>query len=69
MGFHIIGMCKICEDCALRKVKKTRISKISLACSKVQGERLFFDISSPSTPTFDGKKHGLLVVGDSTDFI
>ena len=32
-------------------------------------ERLFFDISSPSTPTFGSKKHWLLVVDDSSDYI
>ena len=30
---------------------------------------LFFHISSPSTPTFGGKKHLLLVVDDSSNFV
>ena len=32
------------------------------------GERLFFDISSPSTPTFGGKHHWLLVINDCSDY-
>ena len=56
-------------DCTLRKAKKIGVSKKTVDCSKVLGERLFFDISSPSTPTFEGKKHWLLVVEDSRDYV
>ena len=38
------------------------------ACSKIIGERIFFNISLPSTRTFGAKKHWLLVVEDSMDF-
>ena len=37
----------------------------ALPCLKILGERLFFDISSPSTPTFGGNWHWLLVMDDS----
>ena len=50
------------------KAKKGGVCKKAVACSKILGERLLFDISSPSTPTFVGKKHWLLVIEDSTDF-
>ena len=33
------------------------------------GERLFFNISSPSTPTFGSKKHWLLVIDDISNFL
>ena len=33
------------------------------------GERLFLNISSPSTPTFASKKHWLLIIDDSSSFI
>ena len=58
MGLHITDKFKPCEDCALVKTKKSRVSKKrAMACSKIVGERLFFDISSPLTPNFGGRKH------------
>ena len=52
---------KPCVDCALDKAKQCTASKKAVPCSQVLGERFFFDISSPSTPTFGGKCHWLLV--------
>ena len=52
---------KPCEDCTLGKAKQWAVSKKAVPWSKILGERLFFNISSFSTPTF--------VIDDSSDFI
>ena len=61
MGIQVTGTFKPCEDCAWGKAKKGGVSKKAIVHSNILWERLFFDISSPSTPTFGGKKHWLLV--------
>ena len=63
-----MGMFNSYEDCALGKAKKGTVHKKAVECSKILGERLFFDISSPLTPTVGGKKHWLLVMEDSSDY-
>ena len=57
-----------CEDCTLGKAKQQAKSKKAVPCLQFLGERLFFDISSPSTPTFGGKRHWLLVIDDHSDY-
>ena len=47
---------------------KIVFGKKAIKCSKVLRKRLFFDISSPLSPTFGSKKHLLLVMEDITDF-
>ena len=69
LGIHITSKFKPCEDCALGKAKQCTISKTVVTCLTVLGERLFFDIISPSTHTFVGKQHWLLVTDDSSNFI
>ena len=49
--------------------KKGRVCKKAVVCSNFFVERLFFDIISPSTLTFGGKNHWLLVIEDSTNYI
>ena len=65
---QVTGTFKPCEDCALGKAKQQAISKKAVPCSQILGERLFFNISSPSTPTFGRKRHWLLVVDDHSDY-
>ena len=67
MGLHLTGAFNPCEGCALGKAKKGRVHIRDVEHSKILGERLIFDISSPSTFTFRGKKYWLLVIKDSTD--
>ena len=50
-------------------VKPSNEQKEKGCFSKILGERLFLDRSSPSTPTFVGKWQWLLVIDDSGDFI
>ena len=69
MGIQVTNTFKLFEDCALGKANKSRVCKKAVACSKILEERLFFVISSPSTSTFGGKKHWLLVIEDSTDYV
>ena len=60
MGIHITSTFKPGEDCTQGKAKKGGLSKMAVVHSKVLGESLFFDISSPSPSTFEGKTHWLL---------
>ena len=59
---------ELCEDCTLGKAKQQAVSKKAVPCSRILGEWLFFDISSPSTPTFGGKRHWLLMIDDHSDY-
>ena len=43
--------------------------KKAVPCSKIWEKRLFFNVSSPSTPILDSKKHWLLIIDDSSNFI
>ena len=47
--------------------KQGWVSKKAVVCSKILGERLIFDISSPLTQTFHSKKYWFLAVEDSID--
>ena len=68
LGIQVTGTFKPCEDCALVKAKQCSVSKKAAPCLQILEERLFFDISSPSTPTFGGKHHWLLVINDCSDY-
>ena len=68
LGFQVTGPFKPCEDCALGKAKHQSVSKNAVPRSKILGERLFFNISSPSTPTFGRERHWLLVMDDYSNY-
>ena len=68
LGIQVTGMFEPCEDCALGKAKQWSVSKKAVPWLQILGERLFFDISSPSTPTFGGKHHLLLVINDCSNY-
>ena len=57
MGIVLTGICRPCENCALGKAK-CYIGKKAVVHSTILGQKLFFDMSSPLTPTFGGKKIG-----------
>ena len=69
MGIQVTSTIQPCEDCALEKSKKDSVCKKAIANSNFFGERLIFDISSPSNPTFGGMKHWLRVVKDSINYV
>ena len=69
LDIEITSTFKPYEDCTLGKAKQQAVSKKAVPHSKILGERLFFDISSPSTPTFGSMKHWLLVIDNNSDFI
>ena len=69
MGIQVTGTFKPCEVFALGKTKQEAVSKKAVAQSEILGERLFFDISSPSTPTFGGRKHWLHVISNNGNYI
>ena len=69
LGIQVTSTFKPCDDCDLGKMKQQAVSKKAVPCLKILGERLFFDIISPSTPTFGSKQHWLLVVDNSSNFI
>ena len=60
-GIQVTVIFKPCED--------YRVCKKAVACSKILGKRLFFNIISPSIPTFGGKKYWLLVIEDITNYV
>ena len=68
MGIQVTCIFKPCEDHALGKSKKSRVSKKAVAWSKILWKRLFFNISSPWTPIFGGMFHWLLVMEDSSNY-
>ena len=68
VGIKATNTFKPCEDCTLGNAKKRGVSKKAADELKIWGERLFFDVSSPSTPTFGGKKHWLLVMEESSNY-
>ena len=67
LELHFTGMFQPCEDCALGYARKGKVNK-RLQRTPKNGRKLFFDVISPLTLPFGGKKHWLLVIGDSTDF-
>ena len=68
MGIEVTGIFKPCKECALGKAKMGVIRKKAVAFS-IFLKRLFFNISFPSTPTFGGKKHWLLIVEDNINYM
>ena len=69
MGFKVTGTFQVCDACIFRKAKKSGVSKLALVCSKIKSECLFFNISSPSTPCFGGKRHWLLFMETSNNYM
>ena len=66
-GIQLTSIFKPCENCALGKAKQWAVSKKAVPHSQVLEKRLFFNISSPSTPSFGSKCHWLLVFDDWRD--
>ena len=58
-----------CEDCAMGKVCRTNINKNPEQRASKSGERLMFDILSPTAVSLGGKRHWLLVMDDYSDKI
>ena len=57
------------EDCTLGNSIQQDVTKNAVPWSKILYEWLFFNISSPSTHAFGSKKHWLLDIDDSSNFI
>ena len=68
MNMQVTHTIKKGEECTLGKAKQQSVRKMAVVLSKFLGEKLFFDISSPLTPIYGGKKHWLLVVDDSSNY-
>ena len=66
-GIPLQGSWEPCEDCLVGKAHAKRISKDTVPRSKVVGERIFLDISSPQYRSLGGNKHWLLLLDDCTD--
>ena len=65
MDLQLTSMFEHYEACALRKDKKAELSKMAMA----KGKRLFINISSLSTAIMGSKKHWLLMLKDSTEYV
>ena len=68
LGIQVTSTFKPFKDCALGKAKQCAVSKKAVPCLQILGERLFFNISSPSTLTFGRKCHWLLFINDCSDY-
>ena len=68
IGIQVTGTFKPCEDCALGKTKQWAVSNEAVPQLQILGKRLFFNISSLSTPTFRKKHHWLLVIDDCSNY-
>ena len=66
IGCHLTGMFNSFDHCALGKA--IRAASVRWQYSKILGQRLFFNISSPLTPTLGDKKHWLLIVEDNINY-
>ena len=66
-NIKLTGEFKPCEDCAVGKSKQKMVSKAPKPKSKIKGEKLLIDISSPKTKSIGGKKHWLLIMDDCTE--
>ena len=66
IGLKITGTFTPCKDCGVAKAGQSKMNKGVTSNSKIPGERIFIDISSPKTAILGGKQHWLLVVDDCT---
>ena len=57
MGLKLTGTFQVYKVCTIRKDRKAGVSKLAVVHSKIKGN-LFFDICSPSKPTFGVKNIG-----------
>ena len=60
MGMQVAGTFKPYKEYNLKKAKTCRICKKVVAHSKNLGERLFYDISLPSTPILELRNIGYM---------
>ena len=67
MNFIMTGVFQSYEDCAMDKAKERNARNQPIEQSKVNGERLFMDISSPIVKSLDGNYQWLLILGDCSD--
>ena len=67
ISLHHTHISNPCEDCNPRKIKEGSMSKKAIESSKVLGERLFFNIRMPLSPTLGGKKHWLHFIEEGTN--
>ena len=68
LSIQVTSTFKLCEDFALHKANQCAVSKKDVPQMQILGEGLIFNISSPSTPTFDRKLHWLLVIEDCSNY-
>ncbi|TAF30165.1 MAG: hypothetical protein EAZ68_23195, partial [Oscillatoriales cyanobacterium] len=69
---HILlsGKERVCEHCAMSKIRKKSVNKFSTSHATVKGERLFIDISEqPLSTSFGGAQYWLLILDDHTDYV
>ena len=65
-NIKIFGVLNECHECALAKIKITKISKENHNTSITPGERICIDISSVKTTSLGGSKFWLLIMDDAT---
>ena len=65
-NIKFFGSLKECHECAIAKIKITKISKENTNQSSTPSERLCIDISSVKTTSLGGSKFWLLIMDDAT---
>ena len=60
-NWRLLRKFKVCEDCAIGKAKKKNTKKHCLHGSKIQGERLYIDISSIKSESYGGSTFWALI--------
>jgi hypothetical protein len=68
---HILklkGELKVCEDCALAKVRQKNLNQDWKGGSQTPGERVYLDISSIRDKSYGGSRFWVLIVDDYTDY-
>ena len=68
-GIKVTGTPVPCRVCAISKARQKAVPKATIPRSKIIGERLFVDITSPhpQTHSIGGAKDWLVVLDDATD--
>ena len=61
-NIRLTGEFRPCKDCAVGKSKQKMVSKAPQPKSKIKGEKLLMDISSPKTRSIGGRNHWTTVL-------
>ena len=67
-GWTVHGTMRVCEECAMAKIKAASTEKVTRTKASEKGERIFLDISSTRQPSMGGRHFWILVLDDRTGY-